>query len=97
MLGECARRVAPALAARAAVHVGCSGWQYKHWRGDFYPATVPATQWLEYYAAHFDTVEINNSFYRLPLAETFAGWRRRVPSSFVYAVKASRYLTHMKS
>jgi len=81
---------------KAPVNVGCSGWQYKHWRGDFYPATLPATRWLEYYATHFDTVEINNSFYRLPLAETFAEWRRRVPSSFVYAVKASRYLTHMK-
>lgn len=78
------------------VRVGCSGWQYKHWRGNFYPATLPATKWLEYYAAHFDTVEINNSFYRLPLAGTFAEWRRRVPASFVYAVKASRYLTHMK-
>ncbi len=80
----------------AAVRVGCSGWQYKHWRGDFYPAGLPAARWLEYYASHFDTVEINNSFYRLPLAETFADWRRRVPSSFIYAVKASRYLTHMK-
>ncbi len=80
----------------APVHIGCSGWQYKHWRGVFYPAALPATRWLEHYAAHFDTVEINNSFYRLPLAKTFAEWRNRVPSSFVYAVKASRYLTHMK-
>ena len=79
-----------------AVRIGCSGWQYRHWRGRFYPEALPASHWLEYYAAHFDTVEINNSFYRLPDAATFAGWRRRVPSQFLYAVKASRYLTHMK-
>lgn len=80
----------------SAVHVGCSGWQYKHWRGDFYPADLPLGKWLEYYAAHFDTVELNNSFYRLPEADTFATWRDRVSSGFVYAVKASRFLTHMK-
>jgi uncharacterized protein YecE (DUF72 family) len=79
-----------------ALHIGCSGWQYKHWRGDFYPAALPPGRWLEYYATRFDTVEINNSFYRLPEASTFEGWRRRVPRSFVYAVKASRYLTHLK-
>jgi uncharacterized protein YecE (DUF72 family) len=79
-----------------AVHIGCSGWQYRHWRGTFYPQSMAASQWLEYYAGRFDTVEINNSFYRLPEAATFATWRRRVPRGFVYAVKASRYLTHMK-
>ena len=78
------------------MHVGCSGWQYKHWRGDFYPADLPLGRWLAYYAAHFDTVEINNSFYRLPETDTFADWRERVPPGFVYAVKASRFLTHMK-
>ncbi len=82
--------------SRAAVHIGCSGWQYRHWRGNVYPRALPVKQWLEYYAARFDTVEINNSFYRLPAAETFTAWRRRVPRSFIYAVKASRYLTHMK-
>jgi len=76
--------------------IGCSGWQYSHWRGDFYPAELPQNRWLEHYAAHFNTVEINNTFYRLPDGETFAEWRRRVPPRFVYAVKASRYLTHMK-
>src|SRR5438309_3750731 len=76
--------------------IGCSGWQYKHWRGDFYPADLPASGWLEYYGSRFDTVEINNSFYRLPGAATFAAWRRRVPRDFLYAVKASRFLTHMK-
>jgi uncharacterized protein YecE (DUF72 family) len=76
--------------------IGCSGWQYKHWRGEFYPASLPVSQWFDYYADHFDTVEINNSFYRLPERATFAGWRRRAPARFVFAVKASRFLTHMK-
>jgi uncharacterized protein YecE (DUF72 family) len=76
--------------------VGCSGWQYAHWRDRFYPADLRVARWLEYYATRFDTVEINNSFYRLPEAATFTEWRRRVPASFLYAVKASRYLTHMK-
>src|SRR5215204_367437 len=79
----------------SALRVGCSGWQYKHWRGDFYP-DVPASRWLEHYASHFDTVEINNSFYRLPEAHSFEAWQRRVPPGFLYAVKASRYITHMK-
>jgi len=78
------------------IRIGCSGWQYKHWRGDFYPADLPQTQWLEHYAERFDTVEINNTFYRLPDATTFAAWGRRAPRGFVYAVKASRFLTHMK-
>jgi uncharacterized protein YecE (DUF72 family) len=81
---------------RGAARVGCSGWQYKHWRGDFYPADVPVGRWFEHYAARFDTVEINNSFYRLPEAETFARWRERAPLRFLFAVKASRFLTHMK-
>jgi uncharacterized protein YecE (DUF72 family) len=80
----------------SGVFIGCSGWQYRHWRGDFYPADLPQSRWLEYYAERFRTVEINNTFYRLPEAETFAAWRRRVPRGFVYAVKMSRFLTHMK-
>ena len=84
------------MKALAAARVGCSGWEYKHWRGDFYPAEVPKSRWFEYYAERFDTVEINNSFYRLPEKETFARWRERAPAGFLYAVKASRYLTHMK-
>ena len=79
-----------------SVRIGCPGWQHRHWKGDFYPADLPQTRWLEYYAARFDTVEINNSFYRLPESTTFAAWGRRVPRGFLYAVKASRYLTHMK-
>ena len=76
--------------------VGCSGWQYKHWRGNFYPTELPLKQWFEHYASVFDTVEINNSFYRLPEAATFAGWADRAPRGFLFAVKASRFLTHMK-
>ena len=76
--------------------IGCSGWNYKAWRGVFYPVGLPTAKWLEYYARHFDTVELNNSFYRLPERETFASWERRVPGDFLYAVKASRFLTHMK-
>src|SRR5207249_12031433 len=69
---------------------------YKHWRGAFYPDGLPQSQWLEYYATQFDSVEINNSFYRLPETPIFANWKTRVPAGFVFAVKASRFLTHMK-
>ena len=78
------------------VRVGCSGWQYRHWRGSFYPKELAVDDWLEFYVGRFDTVELNNSFYRLPEPETFAAWRRRLPSGFLMAVKASRYLTHLK-
>src|SRR5918999_5766934 len=78
------------------IRVGCSGWQYKHWRGDFYPAELPVSRWFGHYARVFDTVEINNSFYRWPPPETFERWREQAPPGFVYAVKASRFLTHMK-
>ncbi len=81
---------------RRRARVGCSGWEYKHWRGDFYPAELPRPRWFAHYASRFDTVEINNSFYRLPEEETFAAWAARAPKGFVYAVKASRFLTHMK-
>ena len=84
------------MLSNPSIRIGCSGWQYKHWRGDFYPAELPEARWLEYYANRFDTVEINNTFYRLPEAATFAAWGRRAPRGFIYAVKASRYLTHMK-
>ncbi len=82
--------------ARGPARVGCSGWQYKHWKGDFYPDTVPQSHWFEYYSSIFDTVEINNTFYRLPERATFAKWARRAPPGFEFAVKASRFLTHMK-
>ncbi|MER5752050.1 DUF72 domain-containing protein [Streptomyces sp. NPDC002088] len=76
--------------------VGTSGWQYRDWRDVLYPADVPLRLWLEEYTTHFATVEINNAFYRLPSRETFESWRDRVPADFVVAVKASRYLTHIK-
>jgi uncharacterized protein YecE (DUF72 family) len=84
------------VARPPSARIGCSGWQYRHWRGVFYPATLPASRWFEYYASRFDTVEINNTFYRLPEASTFAAWREQAPAGFLYAVKASRFLTHMK-
>ncbi|MEU5363551.1 DUF72 domain-containing protein [Streptomyces sp. NPDC005925] len=76
--------------------VGTSGWQYKDWRGVLYPDGCPTRLWLEEYAARFATVEVNNAFYRLPSRETFEAWRERTPAGFVVAVKASRYLTHIK-
>lgn len=76
--------------------VGTSGWQYKDWRGVLYPPGVPQNHWLEAYADGFATVENNNAFYRLPAPELFARWRDMTPRGFVMAVKASRYLTHVK-
>lgn len=78
------------------VFVGTSGWQYRDWRGTFYPEGVPQRLWLEEYARRFATVENNGSFYRLPERSTFAAWRRRTPEGFVMAVKAPRRLTHDK-
>lgn len=76
--------------------VGTSGWQYRHWRGAFYPAGVPQRLWLEHYAGQFPTVENNGTFYRLPGREAFEAWRTRTPDGFVMAVKASRFLTHIR-
>jgi uncharacterized protein YecE (DUF72 family) len=78
------------------VWVGTSGWQYRDWRGPVYPPALKQGEWLEHYTTLFDTVEVNNAFYRLPSAETFAQWAARVPPGFVVTVKASRYLTHIK-
>ncbi|MFC4372563.1 DUF72 domain-containing protein [Nocardia halotolerans] len=78
------------------MRVGTSGWQYRDWRGVLYPPEVPVRRWLEHYAGAFATVESNNAFYRLPSRETFTAWRERTPADFVVAVKASRYLTHIK-
>jgi len=78
------------------LRIGCSGWNYKSWRGPFYPDRLPAREWLPYYATVFDTVEANGTFYRLPEKTTFASWRAQTPASFEMAVKASRFLTHMK-
>jgi uncharacterized protein YecE (DUF72 family) len=78
------------------VLIGTSGWQYADWRGRFYPKGLGQTKWLEHYGNHFETVELNNSFYRLPDEETFARWRASTPGDFVFSVKASRYLTHVR-
>jgi uncharacterized protein YecE (DUF72 family) len=76
--------------------VGCSGWSYRDWRGTVYPPEATARSWFGHYAEHFDTVELNVTFYRMPAASAFRGWRDAVPDGFVFAVKASRYLTHIK-
>jgi uncharacterized protein YecE (DUF72 family) len=80
----------------ASVRIGTSGWVYPHWRGRFYPSGLPSARWLEFYASRFDTVELNNSFYRQPTREQFAHWRRAVPDGFQYAVKLNRFITHIK-
>jgi uncharacterized protein YecE (DUF72 family) len=88
--------VEPLLVAGHKVWIGCSGYVYKHWRGAFYPQDLPASRWLQYYAHYFPTVELNNTHYILPAASTFENWREGSPEGFVFAVKASRFLTHMK-
>ena len=76
--------------------IGTSGWVYPHWLGIFYPPKTPSSRMLPLYAAHFPTVEINRSYYRLPERSVFEGWRAQSPPGFLFAVKASRFLTHMK-
>src|ERR671912_681394 len=76
--------------------IGCSGGHYKSWRGTGYPDTLTPASWLRAYTRRFCTVELNNSFYRLPAPQTFAAWREQVPRGFLFAVKASRFLTHIK-
>jgi len=79
------------------VRIGCSGWNYAHWRhGVFYPERCPARLWLEFYARWFDTVEVNATFYRLPTVKAVQGWVDQTPDGFVFTVKGSRYLTHVK-
>ena len=79
------------------LHVGCSGWNYASWRhGVFYPERCPARLWLEYYARHFDTVEVNATFYRLPTVKAVQGWVDQTPDDFVFTIKMSRYVTHIK-
>jgi uncharacterized protein YecE (DUF72 family) len=78
------------------VHIGCSGWMYDDWRGRFYPEKEPKRRWLELYAQTFDTVEVNNTFYRLPTRKAVQRWVEQTPERFEFTVKASRYLTHVK-
>jgi uncharacterized protein YecE (DUF72 family) len=82
--------------ARGSVRIGTSGWNYKHWVATFYPAGTRQQQQLQYYVGHFDSVEINNSFYRMPSKEKLAAWRDATPENFLFAIKGSRYITHMK-
>src|SRR5438552_6774324 len=79
------------------VRIGCSGWNYADWRGRFYPEKgCPASRWLEYYAQHFDTVEVNSTFYRLASHDAVARWVEQTPDDFVFSPKISRYITHIK-
>ena len=77
-------------------YIGCSGWHYEHWRGLYYPGELPRAKWLSFYAQQFDTVELNNSFYRVPSEKAFTTWRESTPDNFIFAVKVSRFITHIK-
>lgn len=81
---------------QGTLRIGTSGWSYVHWRRVFYPEDLPSGKWFGYYARYFNTVEINNTFYSLPKETTLARWYREAPSGFVFAVKANRFITHMK-
>ncbi len=81
---------------KGKLYIGTSGWNYNHWRRRFYPQDLPQSKWLEFYQQHFDTVEINFSFYRLPDRKTFVKWYEGTKDNFSFAVKASRFFTHMK-
>jgi uncharacterized protein YecE (DUF72 family) len=80
----------------ARAYIGTSGWNYREWRGDFFPADLPARQWLSFYASRFDSVEVNYTFYRLPSIEICEEWHRQTPVNFRFAIKASRFITHVK-
>jgi uncharacterized protein YecE (DUF72 family) len=81
---------------KGKIYIGTSGWHYKHWKGTFYPADIKEVDQFSFYKSCFTTVEINNSFYRLPERHTFAAWKKSAPPSFIFSVKASRFITHMK-
>jgi uncharacterized protein YecE (DUF72 family) len=82
------------MASSGVARVGCSGWVYRHWRGPVYPADLPQKRWFEHYAALLDTVEINNSFYRLPTEAAVEGWAAQAPAGFVYALKLGQFGSH---
>ena len=86
----------PAGTHPGVIRIGCSGWNYRDWRGRFYPERLPVRRWLEHYAERFDTVEVNTTFYRLPKRDAVARWVEQTPDGFGFAVKASRYLTHIR-
>ena len=82
------------MAKGVSIRIGTSGWTYKHWEGLFYPVKWPKSKWLEYYTRHFDTVELNATFYRLPNPTTFENWKERTPDNFLWSVKGSKFITH---
>lgn len=82
--------------ARGRIHIGTSGWHYRHWVGPFYPTGMTGDQFLSFYARHFHTVELNNTFYQLPAPQTLKGWLDGTPKDFLFTCKASRFITHMK-
>ncbi|MGN6645282.1 MAG: DUF72 domain-containing protein [Cytophaga sp.] len=84
------------MSIKSAIYIGTSGWHYKHWKGTFYPEDIKEKDQLAQYIQTFHTVELNNSFYHLPLRNTFKQWKKSVPENFIFAVKGSRYITHMK-
>jgi uncharacterized protein YecE (DUF72 family) len=81
---------------KGEILVGCSGWNYRHWKGVFYPEDISQKDWFQHYAKAFDTVEINNTFYNLPAEKTFHNWAEQAPTAFTYSVKANRHITHVK-
>jgi uncharacterized protein YecE (DUF72 family) len=82
--------------ASCDIRIGTSGWHYDHWANLFYPEKLAKRKWLEYYTQHFNTVEINNTFYQLPKPQTFENWHKQAPNDFLFTVKANRYITHIK-
>lgn len=82
--------------AECDIRIGTSGWYYDHWKGRFYPEDLPKSKWFGYYAQHFDTVEVNNTFYHLPKEQTLKNWHSQAGENFLYTVKANRYITHIK-
>jgi uncharacterized protein YecE (DUF72 family) len=78
------------------LYIGCSGFHYRDWAGKFYPEQLPKNRWLEYYAGHFNTVEINNTFYRMPEEKTLLDWKAKTPANFKFTIKANRFFTHLK-
>jgi uncharacterized protein YecE (DUF72 family) len=84
------------MAKKGKIHIGTSGWNYEHWSGVFYPPDLKQNEWLKFYTQKLHTVEINSSFYHLPREKTFEKWSATVPNDFIFSVKASRYITHVK-
>jgi uncharacterized protein YecE (DUF72 family) len=82
--------------AKCDIRIGTSGWYYYHWIDRFYPADLPKSKWFGFYAQHFDTVEINNTFYHQPKQQTFKNWRKQAPKNFIFVVKANRFITHIR-